>query len=74
VDAAIPNYVLQESNTAADMLNGTVDEPLERAGEICHGARPRGIGIELREEMLTRFPYRPHTVTASVHEDGSVAH
>jgi galactonate dehydratase len=74
LEVAIPKNALQESNTAADMLNGIVDEPLQRAGGYVMVPDRPGIGMELREEMLSRFPYRPNAVTASAHEDGSVAH
>jgi L-alanine-DL-glutamate epimerase-like enolase superfamily enzyme len=33
-----------------------------------------GIGVEIREEKLAKFPYRPHTIKGWFKEDGSVAH
>ena len=33
-----------------------------------------GIGVELREDRLSKFPYRPHKITASFRADGAVAH
>jgi len=74
LDAAIPNYFLQESHTGADALNDILDEPLRRdGGYVIVPDRP-GIGVELREEMLARFPARPLSIVGSFHEDGSVAH
>jgi galactonate dehydratase len=74
LDAAIPNYVLQESHTAADVLNEILDEPLQRdGGYVVVPDRP-GIGVELREDKLSRFPGRPHTITGWFRDDGSVAH
>jgi galactonate dehydratase len=74
LDAAIPNYFLQESNTGADALNDILDQPLERErGYVRVPDRP-GIGVDVREEMLARFPFRRHTITGAFHEDGSVAH
>lgn len=74
LDAAIPNYVLQESHTTADILNEILDEPLQRdGGYVIVPDRP-GIGVELREDKLSLFPYRPYRVDGWFHEDGSVAH
>jgi galactonate dehydratase len=74
LDAAIPNYFLQESHAAADALNEILEEPLQRdGGYVIVPDRP-GIGVEVREEMLAKFPYRPHTIAGWFHEDGSVAH
>jgi galactonate dehydratase len=74
LDAAIPNYVLQESHTTADVLNEILEEPLDRAGGYVIVPDRPGIGVELREDRLARFPYRPHTITGWFREDGSVAH
>ncbi len=74
LDAAIPNYFLQESYPMADLLNEILEEPLRREpGYVVVPDRP-GIGVEVREEKLSKFPYRPHRVTGFFHEDGSVAH
>lgn len=74
LDAAIPNYVLQESHTTADRLNDILDEPLQREGGYVIVPDRPGIGVEIREDKLARFPYRPHTVTGWFREDASVAH
>ena len=72
--AAIPNYVLMESFTAADRLNEILVHPPQRdGGYIVVPDRP-GIGVELREEALAKFPYRPQPIRGNFKEDGSVAH
>lgn len=72
--AAIPNYVLQENHVAADVLNEIMEEPpLREGGYVIVPDRP-GIGVELREDKLSKFPYRPHKITANFYADGSVAH
>ena len=71
--AAIPNYVLMESNEA-DGYDGLVDEPLR----VVDGYRPLperpGIGIEINEAALGKFPYRRRALGGYFHADGSVAH
>ncbi len=74
LDAAIPNYFLQEAHTGADALNDILDEPLQRDGGYVVVPERPGIGVEVREEMLARFPYRPYTISGWYHADGSVAH
>jgi len=74
LDAAIPNYFLQEAYPAADRLNEILEEPLQRdGGYVVVPDRP-GIGVEIREEKLAKFPYRPHRISGWFREDGSVAH
>ena len=74
LDAAIPNYFLQEAYPAADLLNEILVEPLVRdGGYVVVPDRP-GIGVELREDKLAKFPYQPHTIKGWFREDGSVAH
>jgi galactonate dehydratase len=74
LDAAIPNYVLQESHTTADVLNEILVEPLQRDGGYVVVPNRPGIGVDLREDALAKFPYRPHTITGWFREDGAVAH
>ena len=75
LDAAIPNYVLQDgARTAVHPLNEIVDEPLTlEDGHIIVPTRP-GIGLDVREDKLAKFPYRPMPVRGNFHADGSVAH
>ena len=62
LDAAIPNYVLMESHTFADAYNEIVDQPVVRqGGHILVSDRP-GIGIEIREDKLAKFPYQPKRI------------
>ncbi|HEX5417564.1 MAG TPA: mandelate racemase/muconate lactonizing enzyme family protein [Chloroflexota bacterium] len=72
--AAIPNYVLTENHVGADALNEILDEPLVREGGYVVVPDRPGLGVELREDKLGKFPYRPHKITASFYADGSVAH
>jgi galactonate dehydratase len=70
--AATPNYVLMEGQ--ATVLNDLVDHPLSVVdGSITVPERP-GIGLALRDEMLERYPYRPHRINPPLRPDGSVAH
>ena len=73
-DASIPNYVLQESNRVDDHpLNEILDQPLTlEQGYVIVPDRP-GIGVDIREEKLVKFPYEPRTMVGSFHADGSVA-
>ena len=74
LDAAIPNYFLMECNESGDFLNEILDQPLERdGGYIIVPDRP-GIGVELREDKLAKFPYRSNSIRGSFYADGSVAH
>jgi len=74
LDAAIPNYFLQESHVGSDALNEILDQPLRREGGYVVVPDRPGIGVEVREEALGRFPFRPRAVAGAFHEDGSVAH
>jgi galactonate dehydratase len=74
LDAAIPNYFLMECHESGDALNEILDQPLERdGGYVVVPDRP-GIGVELREEKLARFPYRPYRVRGNYSADGAVIH
>jgi galactonate dehydratase len=75
LDASIPNYVLQESlNMDQHPANEIVDEPLTlENGYVIVPDRP-GIGLEIREDKLAKFPYVPRKITGNFHADGSVAH
>ena len=70
--AAIPNYALMESGRSE--LNAIVDAPLvPEGGYVTVPDRP-GIGVELCEEELARFPYQPHRIAPARRADGGVAH
>jgi galactonate dehydratase len=72
LNAAIPNYALMESGSEG--MDDLIDRPLERdGGWVIVPDRP-GIGVELREEKLSAFPYRSHSIRGAYRADGSVAH
>jgi len=74
LDAAIPNYVLQESNIIKPPLSKIVDEPLRlKDGYVIVPERP-GIGVEINEDALKEFPYEPKEIKGTFRENGSVAY
>ena len=74
LDAAIPNYVLQEANEGADTFNDILDEPLVREGGYVMVPDRPGIGLEINEGKLAKYPYKKHKISGFFHADGSVAH
>lgn len=74
LDAAIPNYMLQENWVIGDALNEILDEPLKREGGYVVVPDRPGIGVELQEDKLSKFPYRPYRIGGFFREDGSVIH
>jgi galactonate dehydratase len=70
--AAIPNYMLMESLPNADAFNEIVDHPPEREGGYFLVPDRPGIGLEINEAKLARFPYRPKKITGNFRADGSV--
>ena len=74
LDAAIPNYVLMESHPTADAFNEIVDCPVERQGGYLVVSDRPGIGLEIEESKLDRYPYQPKKIFGNFHADGSVAH
>ena len=74
LDAAIPNYFLMESYPYADAYNEIVDQPVVRqGGYILVSDRP-GIGLEILEDKLAKYPYKPKQITGAFAADGAVAH
>ena len=73
--AAIPNFRLYESNSVdSHPLNEIVEEPLTlERGYVIVPERP-GIGVEIRENKLAEFPYKPRATDSAFNADGSVAH
>ena len=75
LDTAIPNCTLQEYSLrdeeppASEMLK----TPLKREGGYIIPPEAPGLGVELNEEFLTKYPYSPMKVSTPLHEDGSVA-
>ena len=74
LDAAIPNYVLMESHIAADMYNEIVDYPPQRQGGYLLVSDRPGIGLEIDESKLAKYPYQPKRISGNFYADGAVAH
>ena len=74
LDASIPNYMLMENNTGADVFNEIVDCPVERQGGYFLLSQRPGIGLAIDESKLSRYPYQPKKIIGNFHADGSVAH
>ena len=74
LSASIPNYVLMESHPSADAFNEIVDCPVERDGGYLLVSDRPGIGLEIDESKLGRYPYQPKRIVGNFHADGSVAH
>lgn len=72
--ASLPNYVLMENLTSADVFNEIVDHPPERSGGYIVVPDRPGIGLEINEAKLAKFPYKPKPISGSFHADGAVAH
>lgn len=72
--ASIPNYFLMESHTGADAYNEIVDRPVTRDGGYLLVSDRPGIGLEIDEKSLDRYPYTPKRIVGNFHADGSVAH
>ena len=73
-DAAIPNFVLHESHTFADAFNEIVDHPPVRDGGYLLVPDRPGIGLEIEEAKLAKFPCQLVPITGYFQADGSVAH
>jgi galactonate dehydratase len=73
-DAATYNYVLHEYNSVNEHpLNEIIEPPLVyEDGYILVPDRP-GIGVDLREDKLAKFPYDPVKIAAGWQADGAVA-
>ena len=73
--ASIPNYVLQDADRIDDHpMNEIVDQPLVfEAGYVIVPDRP-GIGVEIREEKLAKFPAERVKTVGDFRPDGSMAH
>lgn len=74
LDAAIPNYVVQETNEHIDAFNDFLKEPLQREGGYMIVPDRPGIGVEVDEAKLAKYPYKGRTIIGSFSADGSVAH
>jgi galactonate dehydratase len=73
-DAATPNFVLHESLRVADTpLNEILERPLTLENGYILVPDGPGIGVEVREDRLDRFPYRREAIKEHLRADGSVA-
>ena len=72
--AAIPNYVLMESNPHEEAILGIVDTPFQVIDGYREIPDRPGIGLEIDENALARLPFQPRAISGSFHADGSVAH
>jgi galactonate dehydratase len=73
LDAAIPNYVLHEAGVLRPPFTELVDEPITiERGYMLLPNRP-GIGVEIEEDVLMKYPYKPSEIREVRHEDGSIA-
>jgi len=52
---------------------GVGHDPGPDGGYVVGPDRP-GIGVAVREDKLTKFPHRAHSIVGHFQEDGSVAH
>lgn len=74
LDAAIPNFVLHESLPQADAFNAIVDHPPLREGGYFIVPNRSGIGLDIQEDQLAQFPYKPKKIVGNFRADGSVIH
>ena len=75
LDAAIPNYVLMESNRVdTSPLNAIIDQPLTLEGGYIQVPDRPGIGVQIVEERLADFPFQPSRIVGNYAADGSVSH
>jgi galactonate dehydratase len=74
LDASIPNYVLMESHLFADAFNDLVDQPVRRQGGYILVSDQPGIGLEINEAALHKYPYKQVKIAGYYQADGSVTH
>ena len=72
--AAIPNYSHTEHNALTGPMDEIVDEQMKVEGGYRILTDRPGIGVEIVEEVLDRYPYQRWAIKESLHADGSVAH
>lgn len=73
-DAAIPNFVLHEDLIHIDVYNELVDNPVQReGGYIIVPDRP-GIGLDIVESKLAKYPYVPKRIEGHFSAAGAVSH
>jgi galactonate dehydratase len=74
IAACIPNFALQEYPLAEwpPKEHGIVKSQLECIDGFLTVPDAPGIGVELAEDAMERFPYKPRRVETRLHVDGSV--
>ena len=72
--AAIPNYTHTEHNALTGPIHEIVDEQMKVEGGYRILTDRPGIGVEIVEEVLDRYPHQRWAIKESLHADGSVAH
>ena len=74
LDACIPNFVLQDylGDDRPPKDDFLVENLRLEGGYLAVPERP-GLGIELKPDVATRYPYTRRAIETSLHEDGSVA-
>ena len=72
--AAIPNYTHTEHNALNGPMTEIVDEQLQVEGGYRLLTDRPGIGVEIVEDALAKYPYERWAIKGSFHADGSVAH
>ena len=72
--AAIPNYTHTEHNALTGPMGEIVDQQMAVEGGYRILTDRPGIGVEIVEEVLDKYPYERWVIRESLHADGSVAH
>ncbi|MFQ6076298.1 MAG: galactonate dehydratase [Candidatus Bathyarchaeia archaeon] len=73
VDACAPNFLIQEHIPDDSPFRGSlVDEPMKLERGYFHLPTRPGLGIELDEEGLARYPFEPYDRRVAIREDGSI--
>ncbi|MFQ6094565.1 MAG: galactonate dehydratase [Candidatus Bathyarchaeia archaeon] len=76
LDACIPNFSLQEYPFRPELGRAPGDDLLREPLKVQNGYllipdKP-GIGVELNDKVLEKYPYAPRKFVTRLHEDGSV--
>ncbi len=74
LDACIPNFAIQEYPLGEDKppKNEIVRQPLKIERGYLLVPREPGIGVELNDKALAKYPYVPRKIVTTLREDGSV--
>jgi len=74
LDAAIHNFTLQEYiRSDTPPRNEVLAEPLRIEKGYLRIPEKPGLGVELNEDAVKKYPYKPQEPPLLTHEDGSVA-